>query len=118
VEVSPRQPSAADLFLNVVQVMDPGASPLAAAKIESKGLVGAQVADRVVLFNPAGARTANPVSFTVRANGTLRFLVADLAAGAWQIQRDGQAAQSPVTVSADAGTLYFEGLGGEYTLRK
>jgi heparin/heparan-sulfate lyase len=119
VELSPRQPAATDLFLNVVQVMDRGSSArLPVEKVESKELTGVRVADRVVLFNPAGGRLAQPVSFAARGDGTLRFLVADLAAGSWQVLRGGHAAGKPVAVSKDAGTLYFEGPAGSYTLKR
>jgi hypothetical protein len=118
IELTPRKPSATDLFLNVLQTMDPGGAPLATEKIESQGVVGVHVADRVVLFNPAGERTAQPVSFSARGNGTMRFVVADLAAGTWHLQRDGRVVEAALTVSADAGTAYFEGTAGSYRLHQ
>jgi heparin/heparan-sulfate lyase len=119
VELSPKQPAATDLFLNVIQVMDRGSSArVPMAKIESRDVTGVRVADRVVLFNPAGGRMAQPVSFAVSGDGTLRFLIADLAAGSWRVLRGGQPAGKQVAVSKDAGTLYFEGPAGEYTLRR
>jgi len=119
IELSPKQPSATDLFLNVLQVMDPGRStPLATEKIESPGVVGVRVSDRVVLFNSGGGRTAEPVSFTVRGNGNLRFVIADRAEGTWQVSRDGRIVEPAVKVTADAGTLYFEGPPGSYNLHR
>jgi hypothetical protein len=69
-----------------------------------------------VLPNPAGVRSAQPVSFTARGEGRLRFLVTDLAEGSWQVQRDGRVAIPAMTVTSDAGTLYFEGPEGNYSL--
>jgi heparin/heparan-sulfate lyase len=114
IELAPKQPAATDLFLNVLQVMDPGQTPLPAEKIESQQLTGVHIADRVVLFNPAGTRTDQPVSFVSRGNGTLHYLLADLAPGTWKIGRSGRT----VEVSAETGTAYFEGPAGSYTLSR
>lgn len=46
------------------------------------------------------------------------MLVTDLAAGNWQVWRDGRVADPAMLVTEDAGTLYFEGPGGEYVLRR
>lgn len=117
IEVSPKQAATTDLFLNVLQVMDPGTkAPLATEKIESRGVVGVRVSDRVVIFNPSGGVSAAPVSFTVSGKGPLRFLIADLPAGDWQVLREGQVVGPAVKVAAESGTLYFEGPAGNYTL--
>jgi hypothetical protein len=119
VELSPRQPAATDLFLNVMQVMDRAAgNPVAVEKLEGRGVVGAQVADRVVLFNPGGGRSGEPISFVVRGEGTLKFLVTDVAEGPWQVWRDGGIVRPAVVASGDAGVLYFEGPAGSYSLRR
>jgi len=119
VEVSPKQPAAADLFLNAMQVMDRGTGrPHAVEKVEGSGVVGLRLADRVVLFNPAGDRATRPVSFSVAGKGAVRCLVTDLAEGTWQVWRDGRIAQPAMHVSADAGVVYFEGPAGSYSLRR
>jgi heparin/heparan-sulfate lyase len=119
VEVSPKRPAAADLFLNVMQVMDrDNGRALAVEKVRGAGAVGVRLADRVVLFNPAGDRASKTISFTVPGQEQLCFLVADLAEGTWQVWRGGQIAQPALTVSADAGVLYFKGPPGAYTLRR
>lgn len=117
-EISPRQPAAADWFLNVAQVMDNGATPLAVERLESGDTVGVRVADRVVWFQRTGTRTDRPVSFTVPGSGTMKFLVADLAEGTWQVWRDGAIVFPALTVTGDEGTLYFEGPAGAYSLRR
>jgi hypothetical protein len=118
VEVSPKQPSATDLFLNVMQIMDRSAKATAVEKIESGSTVGVRVADRVVLFNAGGDRVRGPISFQVGGGGTLRFLVTDLAEGNWQVWREGRIANPALVVSHDSGTLYFNGQAGSYSLRR
>jgi hypothetical protein len=44
--------------------------------------------------------------------------VTDLAEGNWQVWRDGQIANPALVVSHDAGTLYFGGQAGSYSLRR
>ncbi len=116
VEISPAKPSAEDLLLNVLQVMNRAVErPLAAERIDSGGLVGVRIADWAVLFNKSGERSAGPVAFTLTGGARVRCLVTDLAAGAWNIRRDGRPLPA-ATVTGDAGTLYFEGTGGGYEL--
>jgi Heparinase II C-terminal domain/Heparinase II/III-like protein len=117
IELSPRRPQAVDYFLNVMEV---GAAKVGGAveKLEAPGLVGARVADRVIWFSAGGARAKGPVSFTVKAAGTLEYLVTDLVSGTWQVWRDGRIAIPAVTVSEDAGTLYFTGPAGRWELRR
>jgi hypothetical protein len=119
VELAPKQPAATDLFLSVMQVMDRAtANPLAVEKIEGQSVVGARLSDRVVLFNPRGNRSADPISFVVKGDGTVKFLVTDVAEGNWQVWRDGRMARPAVLASGDAGVLYFEGPAGSYSLRR
>jgi hypothetical protein len=116
VEVSPRAPAEADLFLNVMQVMDAvgGPEPLAPELIETSALVGARIADRVVLFGKSKRRLNRSLSFTVGgANADLGILVTDLAPGRWEVK-------GPVTLDLKAtdegGALYFRGPAGDYRL--
>ena len=118
VEVSPKQLSATDLFLNVMQVMDRSAKAPPVEKIESGSTVGVRLSDRVVLFDSSGGRVRGPISFQVRGAGTLRFLVTDLAEGNWQVWRDGRIANPSLIASDDSGTLYFNGPAGVYSLRR
>jgi heparin/heparan-sulfate lyase len=118
VELSPWRPAAADLFLNVMQVMDrETGTPLDVEPIEGPDVTGLRIADRVVLFNPAGDRTAKPVAFRVRGPALLKFLVTDLAEGTWQVWRDGEITRPAVVVPGDAGVACFEGPAGSYALR-
>jgi heparin/heparan-sulfate lyase len=121
VEVSPRRPAAADLFLNVIEIMDgesPPAHRPAIEKIESGDAVGLRLADRVVLFQSHAEPTGDPFMFSVRGPGNLKFVVTDLAEGTWQVRRDGGIAAPAVVVSKDEGVAYFEGPAGRYELRR
>ena len=110
IQVSPKQPAATDLFLNVMQVMDRSVTkPLAIEKIESNGIIGVKIADRVVVFAGDG-----PISFKIPGAGTIHLLVTDLAEGQWQVSRDGVSLQTPPV--GRAGTLYVEGASGSFTL--
>jgi heparin/heparan-sulfate lyase len=118
VEVSPVAPAAADYFLNVMQALDRDAgTPLATAKAESGNAVIASVGDWRVVFDKSGGRATRPVAFTLDGGARLRCLVTDLAEGNWQLRRDGAIVEPAATVSAEAGTLYFEGPPGAYELR-
>lgn len=117
VELSPKEPAAADLFLNVMQVMerDKGQA-LPVNRLDSQDMVGVRLADRAVFFNRAAERTNRPLAFSM--NATLKCLVTDLAEGTWQVWRDGRIVNPAIAVSGDAGTLYFEGPAGNYSLRR
>ena len=119
VEISPKQPAAADLFLNVMQVMERNSGKgLAVEKLFGADLLGVRLADRVVLFNRAGIRATGQVSFAVHGEARLHFLVTDLMEGTWQVWRDGQVACPAITASSEAGIAYFEGPAGSYSLRR
>jgi hypothetical protein len=119
VELSPKKSSATDCFLNVMQVMDgKTGQALASERIQARDFTGVKIADRVVLFNTTGRRTGLPVSFASTGAGKLKYLVAGLTDGTWQVWRDGRIVIPAQTVSADSGTLYFEGPAGRYELRR
>lgn len=116
IEVSPRKASATDYFLNVMQVT--GTSAPAVEKLAAKGMTGVRVADRVVWFQTTSERTERAVAFTVTGGGAMKYLVADLAAGTWQVWRDGKIVRPAVRVVESEGTMYFEGPAGSYQLRR
>ena len=77
-----------------------------------------RVADRVVWFQTASERTDRAAAFTVAGDGTMKYLVTDLAPGTWQVWRDGKIVRPAVRVAESEGTLYFEGPPGAYQLRR
>jgi len=119
VELSPKEPAPTDVFLNVMQVLerDKGQA-LPVDRLESKEVVGVRLADRAVFFNRTGERTNRPLVLSVNGNGPIKCLVTDLAEGTWQVWRDGRIVHPAITVIGDAGTLYFEGPAGNYSLRR
>jgi heparin/heparan-sulfate lyase len=116
IEVSPRKASETDYFLNVMQMT--GTNAPAVERLTAKGMTGVRVADRVVWFQTASERTERAVAFTVRGARTMKYLVTDLAAGTWQVWRDGKIVRPAVRVTESEGTMYFEGPAGSYELRR
>jgi hypothetical protein len=117
IELSPKESTTTDRFLNVMHVMDAvgGPEPLAVARIETEHVVGAKIADRVVLFSKSGEKLHETITFTVPdSQSELRYLVTDLEASNWQVI-------GPLNFSLEAaeegGTVYFRGPPGTYTLR-
>ncbi|MDF2644845.1 MAG: hypothetical protein K0Q73_650 [Paenibacillus sp.] len=119
VQISPTVASTNDGFLNVMQVMDNtgGPSPLTAEMVDAGNMVGAKIADRVVLFSKSGDRLNSNVTLNISGSeDNLNYVVTDLAAGYWSVVRDGQTATSQMFVSEEGGALSFNGPAGDYTL--
>jgi heparin/heparan-sulfate lyase len=117
-EVSPAAASATDLFLNVMQMMDRDVEPRPVHPVKGEGVTGVAIADRVVVFSREDARSSREVSFVVPGAGSFHILVTNLAAGKWQVMRDGAPQDPPVTVTADEGAAWFSGPAGGYTLHQ
>jgi hypothetical protein len=116
-EVSPRKPAQTDLFLNVLQVMDHH-RPLAVKMIETPAMTGVTIADRLVLFSKSGDKLKGKLSIHLNSGGSkkVKVLVTDLHAGKWLLKKAGSNYQASHEVEAASGTLYFEGISGNYTL--
>ena len=115
IELSPSKPSAEDLFLNVMQI---GGAPLAARRIDAGEFVGARIANSIAFFHRDGTRADRAVSFVLDGASQVKVLVTDLAEGTWQVRLDGRIVQPAITVTAEAGVLFFEGPPGRYELRR
>jgi hypothetical protein len=116
VEVSPKEPAATDLFLNVMQVLDAkgGPEPLAARVLDRGEMVGAALADRAVFFSKTAARRSGPVAVQLPDVGRdWGCMVADLPAGRWEVKGP---AHFRLEVTDEGGCLYFRGPAGKYTL--
>ena len=118
VEISPKMESATDLFLNVMQVTDAGSgTTLPVTKIENENVAGALIADRVVLFAKSGSRESGQRHWNMEdSEETLKFLITDLEAGAYDLY--GREELRNLNVTEDEGALYFEGRKGSYVLVK
>ncbi|MCL2461578.1 MAG: carbohydrate binding domain-containing protein [Defluviitaleaceae bacterium] len=105
VQVSPSAAAKSDSFLNVLQVMDKGTSALASTPYQSGPLTGAVVSNWMVMFSKTGNKLSQNLTVQTQA-GTANVLITGLQEGDWSVS-DG-AASTAYTVTADAGTIYFQ----------
>ena len=119
VEVTPKEESKEDCFLNVMQVMDNSVKPLPVQRIDAEKVVGAVISDRAVLFSRDSGLLTETFTFEIpKTSGKrVKVLLTDLAEGKWTV-RKGKNAVKADKVSAEAGTLYFEAAPGKYTVQK
>ena len=110
--------STSGRFLNAMQIMDRDTEPLAVQPVGGAGVIGAAIGDRVALFRREGAHMDGTVTFTLRGAGEFHILVTDLAAGRWQVTRNGAAHGGLLEVAAGEGAVWFTGPAGTYTLRR
>ena len=101
----------------VVKVRDCGAA-LAQGPIESLDLAGARVGDRVVIFHADTRSATSAVSFDVAGPARLKFIIAGLAVGTWEIWHRGYLVEPGGAVERGSGVLYFDGAPGGYFLRR
>lgn len=119
IEVSPKNASRTDVFLNVIQVMDNvgGPQPLQTQKVKGDSVTGVKIADRVVLFAENGELMKDKASFKVEGSeARLSYLATDLNAGLWTVEKDGKVVGQYEVQEAE-NVLYFSGGAGEYTLK-
>jgi hypothetical protein len=88
-----------------------------AGKIDSDDLAGLRLRSWGILFytEPRMARSA--VSFDVEGPSRMKFLIAGLAPGAWEIWRAGMRELEDGAVAPESGLLCFQGKPGSYFLR-
>ena len=118
VQISPKTIQKDDGFLNVIQVMDHvnGPDPLVTEMVEAGDMVGAKIADRVVLFSKSGDRLKGSITLPDYGDeDNLNYVVTDLAVGFWSIERAGQATKQ-ISVTEEGGALSFNGPAESYTL--
>jgi heparin/heparan-sulfate lyase len=117
IEVTPRIPSEEDYFLNVMQVSDANSNEkLDVRKVEGDKVTGVQISDRIVMFSRASEKIEGRFTFKVRDEKSYKILLTDLSPGTWQVLRDNKVV-STVRTCVEAGTIYFEGGKGRYTVR-
>ncbi|HBY61853.1 MAG TPA: hypothetical protein DEH78_18695 [Solibacterales bacterium] len=81
-------------------------------------LAGVRSGVDCALFHTESQLAASALSFDCAGEGRLRFLLAGLAPGSWDVWRNGWLEHGQVRVPAPACTLRFEGRPGGYFLRK
>lgn len=120
VQISPTNKHTEDNFLNVIQVMDNngGPAPLAVTRIDAGVMEGAKIADRVVMFSKSGDRLKGSITLPDIGTETTNFkyVVTDVAAGHWKVQKVSQSTWTPITVSEEGGALSFNGPAEQHTL--
>ena len=120
VEVTPKSASKEDCFLNVMQVMDNAVKPLPVMKIDGEKVVGALVADRLVIFARDSKSLSDNFTFEIpkSAGKSVKVLLTDLEAGDWKVLCGKKPILKNVKVSAESGTIYFTAAPGQYTIVK
>lgn len=111
VEVSPKQASNTDYFLNVMTVSDADttAPDVENILIENDAFAGAAFANKAVVFNRDKKRADGTVSFTM-PNGQYDLLVCGLKAGTWDVNG------TKAVANEDGGCIYVPVNGGSITL--
>ncbi|MCC6538344.1 MAG: hypothetical protein IT162_12385 [Bryobacterales bacterium] len=94
-----------------------GDTTLAATLLSpSSAWTGVQTASTVSLFARQGGLPNAVPAFTTTHAGTARYLITGLAAGVYNVSRNGAPLAAGVTVAAGDHTLYFSGDAGTYTV--
>jgi hypothetical protein len=86
-------------------------------KIVSEELAGFRLGEWAILFYTEAHMAQTAVSFDVEGPPKMKFLIAGLAPGAWEIWRAGMRELEDGTVAPSSGVLFFEGKPGSYFLR-
>ena len=117
VEVTPKSASKEDCFLNVMQVMDNSVKPLFVQRIDGEKVVGASVADRVVMFSRSGQPLSESFTFEIpkSAGKQVKVLLTDLQARKWTV-KTGKKTVFQSDVKQEDGTLYLTLSPGKFTL--
>lgn len=116
IEISPEHASAADNFLNVMQVMDldGDVESLPVTSADTDKMAGAMIGDRIVLFSKDSRLIDDRVDIRIRGKGTFKVLLTDMGHGAWCIRRK-RGEPVEVIVNQDQ-VLYFNATAGDYVI--
>jgi hypothetical protein len=116
IQVSPKEPSRLDYFLNVMQVKDADGPELPAPqKLETDTVAGVRLNGWTVLFSKSGEKLREEITLDDRSAGAepgllQSLLIADLAAGEWLVKREDGSRKHVVT--EEDGVLCDKGTGG------
>jgi hypothetical protein len=91
--------------------------PQTPGKIDSDDLSGLRLGEWAILFYTEPQMAKSAVSFDVEGPAGMKFLIAGLAPGIWEIWRAGMREQDDGAVAPESGVLYFVGKPGSYFLR-
>ena len=119
IELSPKQASKSDNFLNVLQVMDaePSPTPEKVVKVYStkREYVAIAISDRIVAERLNLVVMKDTIDFTIGdKDKEYKVLVTDLKKGYWLLNYGKK--QLYKMVSDNTGTVYFNSKGGHFVL--
>ena len=125
IQVSPRAASAADTYLNVMQMLDrDGGKARKVERIDGTadgsvdGLIGCRMGNRVVTFHAPEGRIQKSAEFSVPGEGNCRILVTDLEPGTWKAIETATGKEHRLEVAKPACATEFEGAPGAYRLER
>lgn len=117
-EISPKENTGTDYFLNVMQVSDNDDSiaPLKSELIDTNTHYGVKIKDKAVFLSKNEKRTAKSISFTVNGEEKeIQYVVDGLKEGTWLVKgKDGEVAKAEAT--EDGGVINFKAAPGSYTV--
>ncbi len=123
IEVSPKNSSYTDTFLNVMQVLDNkdangnDTAALSTTKIDSNLMEGVKIFNRVVLFSKSGKKITDAVSLKVNGNELyINYILTDIMEGKWNLQKKGESKYTEFNITEGRNVIYFNGVPGEYVL--
>ena len=117
-EISPKNASESDNFLNVMQVMDYDNGKnkeLPIEKIETEQFVGVKISDRMVFFSKTNELIKQTINLTIKDKNTLNILITDLEKGNWTIENNKNKKIIHYTVT-DKHLIYFQATEGDYII--
>jgi hypothetical protein len=122
VQVSPKEASAENLLLNVMQVTDQRSSQtFPVQRVDSDSMVGCRIdgpeCDWIVLFRRDGRRAREPVSLKLSGEQNCRILITDLEQGTWQAKRAGGGGVT-LRVSNETAAAWLTGKAGDWHISR
>lgn len=122
VQVSPKEASAENLFLNVMQMMDQrNGRTFPVGHVDAGSMAGCRIdgpeCDWIVLFRRDGRRAGEPVSLKLPGEQNCRILITDLEQGAWQAKRAG-ARGVTLRVSNETAAAWLTGKAGDWHISR
>ena len=122
IQVSPKEASAENLFLNVLQVTDGNSGrtfPL--QRVDAGAMVGCLIdgpeCNWVVLFRRNGRRGDGPLSLHLPGEQPCRMLITDLEQGTWRAHRTG-GEDVTLRVSNETAAIWLLDRAGEWHISK
>ncbi len=122
VEVSPKQPAAEDLLLNVMQTTDrKKGRTFPVERIDAGPMVGCRIdgprCDWIVLFQRDGQCSGEPIALHLPGQQQCRILITDLKPGTWKATRSGGESIN-VQVTRESSAAWLQGRAGDWRIER